>query len=59
MVYCGVYPEDPDEFSELSRQIFKLGLTDPAVKIQKESSASLGNGFRCGFLGILHMEVFI
>ncbi len=59
MVYCGVYPEDPDQFSELSRQIFKLGLTDPAVKIQKESSASLGNGFRCGFLGILHMEVFI
>lgn len=58
LVYCGIYPEDPDDFIELSKSIFKLALTDPAVIITKESSAALGNGYRCGFLGVLHMDVF-
>ncbi|CAD8165063.1 unnamed protein product [Paramecium octaurelia] len=58
LVYCGIYPEDPDDYAELNKSIFKLALTDPAVIIQKESSAALGNGYRCGFLGVLHMDVF-
>jgi len=58
LVFCGIYPEDPEEYVELEKSIYKLALTDPAVVIHKESSAALGNGFRCGFLGILHMDVF-
>lgn len=65
MVYAGIYPLDPDEFSALEKKycsklfsIYKLVLTDPAVTVTRESSSSLGNGFRCGFLGILHMDVF-
>lgn len=42
----------------MNKSIYKLALTDPAVIIQKESSAALGNGYRCGFLGVLHMDVF-
>jgi translation elongation factor EF-4 len=42
----------------LEKNIYKLALTDPAVTITKESSAALGNGFLCGFLGLLHMDVF-
>lgn len=58
MVYTGIYPEDPSEYPLLEKNIFKLAITDPAVTIVKESSAALGNGFRCGFLGLLHMDVF-
>lgn len=58
MVFCGVYPEDPDDYTEMAKSIYKLALSDPAVVITKESSAALGNGFRCGFLGVLHMDVF-
>ncbi|KRX01466.1 Ribosomal protein S5 domain 2-type fold [Pseudocohnilembus persalinus] len=58
MVYTGVYPDDPEEYRKLEDCIYKLAITDPAVTIQKESSAALGNGFRCGFLGLLHMDVF-
>ena len=58
MVYSGIYPDDPEDYQNLEKHIFKLALSDPAVTIQKESSAALGNGFRCGFLGLLHMEVF-
>jgi translation elongation factor EF-4 len=58
LVFCGIYPEDPEEYAVLEKSIFKLALTDPAVVIYKESSAALGNGFRCGFLGVLHMDVF-
>ena len=58
LVFCGVYPEDPEEYNDLEKSIYKLALTDPAVVIHKESSAALGNGFRCGFLGVLHMDVF-
>ncbi len=48
MVFSGLYPEDPKEYLELEKNIYKLAITDPAVKIHKESSAALGNGFRCG-----------
>jgi len=58
MIYSGIYPEDPNEYGDLERAIQKLALTDPAVSISRESSAALGNGFRCGFLGLLHMDVF-
>ena len=58
MVFAGIYPGNPDEYAELEENIFKLAVTDPAVVIQKESSSALGNGFRCGFLGLLHMDVF-
>lgn len=58
MVYTGVYPDDPKDYMALEKNIYKLAITDPAVTIVKESSSALGNGFRCGFLGLLHMDVF-
>ena len=58
MVYAGIYPSDPDDYMELEKNIYRLKITDPAVIVQKESTSALGNGFRCGFLGLLHMEVF-
>ena len=58
MVYAGIYPEAVDDYNILEKSIYKLALTDPSVTIVRESSAALGNGFRCGFLGILHMDVF-
>ena len=58
MVFAGIYPEDPTQYVALEKSIYKLALTDPSVAIFRESSAALGNGFRCGFLGILHMDVF-
>jgi translation elongation factor EF-4 len=58
LVYCGIYPIEPETYSSLTTSLSKLSLTDPAVTIVKESSAALGNGFRCGFLGLLHMDVF-
>jgi translation elongation factor EF-4 len=58
MVYAGIYPYNGEDYMSLEKSIAKLALTDPAVKIEKESSAALGNGFRCGFLGLLHMDVF-
>lgn len=58
MVFAGIYPEESDDYEELQKAMYKLQLTDPSVKIEKENSAALGNGFRCGFLGLLHMDVF-
>lgn len=58
MVYSGIYPEDPDDYEELEKSLHKLCLTDGSVEIQYESSAALGSGFRCGFLGMLHLDVF-
>lgn len=58
MVFAGIYPVDTDDFDELSDAIEKLTLNDASVTIQKASSPALGLGFVCGFLGLLHMDVF-
>ncbi len=57
MVYAGIYPVDTDEFEELRSAIEKLHLNDASLVYEPESSAALGFGFRCGFLGMLHMEI--
>lgn len=58
MVFAGIYPIDNSEFEQLRTAIEKLTLNDASVTVEKKSSAALGLGFRCGFLGLLHMEVF-
>ena len=57
MVYCGLYPSDGQDFSELREALTKLSINDPSFEFQPESSEALGFGFRCGFLGLLHMEI--
>ena len=57
MVYCGLYPSDGQDFSELRDALTKLSINDPSFEFEPESSDALGFGFRCGFLGLLHMEV--
>jgi len=57
MVFSGIYPVDSRDFDALKAGIAKLRLNDPAVTVQQETSAALGAGFRCGFLGLLHMEI--
>ncbi len=57
MVYCGLYPSDGQDFSELRDALGKLAINDPSFEFSPESSEALGFGFRCGFLGMLHMEV--
>jgi GTP-binding protein LepA len=57
MVYSGVYPIDSADFETLRLSMGKLQLNDPSFVYQAESSAALGFGFRCGFLGLLHMEI--
>lgn len=59
MVFAGIYPVDTNDFENLRTAIEKLTLNDPSVGVEKESSLALGFGFRCGFLGLLHMDVFI
>lgn len=58
MVFAGIYPLDTSEFDQVRDAIEKLTLNDPSVHVEKESSIALGLGFRCGFLGLLHMDVF-
>ena len=58
MVYAGIYPIDATDFETLHTALEKLILNDSSVHIEKESSVALGFGFRCGFLGLLHMDVF-
>ena len=57
MVFCGLYPLDGDELSSLREALEKLRLNDASVTYQPETSGALGFGFRCGFLGLLHMEI--
>lgn len=58
VVFAGIYPEDPDDYEELQKALEMLRINDASVTIQFEASAALGSGFRCGFLGMLHMDVF-
>ncbi len=57
MVYCGLYPSDGQDFGELREALERLSINDPSFEFVPESSEALGFGFRCGFLGLLHMEI--
>lgn len=58
MVFAGIYPVEASSFEQLQDAIEKLTLNDASVSVEKKSSGALGLGFRCGFLGLLHMDVF-
>ena len=57
MVFCGIYPIDGDQFPDLREALDKMRLSDASITFEPETSGALGFGFRCGFLGLLHMEI--